>query len=108
VGSVYIPAIFVLNKIDTITIEELDLLSRVPHYVPISAKDEWNFDDLLEKIWTYLDMLRMYGICSGCSMVVIDGLMHSYAWVHFKIHQAQGSNSRLRCASCAATRYVAP
>lgn len=56
----YCPAIYVLNKIDTITIEELDLLSRVPHYVPIAAGLEWNFDDLLEKVWSYLDMNRIY------------------------------------------------
>ena len=31
-------------------VEELDLLDKVPHYVPISAKDEWNFDELMEKI----------------------------------------------------------
>ena len=36
------PCIYVLNKIDAISMEELDLLDQVPHYVPISAKDEWN------------------------------------------------------------------
>ena len=54
---------YVLNKIDAITIEELDLLDRVPHYVPISGKDEWNFDELLEKIWEYAKMFRMYVHC---------------------------------------------
>ena len=96
------PCVYVLNKIDSITIQELDLLDRVrvgsapspavavlvvgtllswrrhclrclscnhccfgdcvcqvPHYVPISAKDEWNFDELLEKIWEYAKMIRM-------------------------------------------------
>jgi small GTP-binding protein len=57
---VYIPALYVLNKIDMITIEELDILDRVPHYSMISAKDEWGLDDLLEKMWTYLDMVRVY------------------------------------------------
>lgn len=56
----YIPCLYVLNKIDTITIEELNLLSRVPHYVPVCAGKEWNFDDLLEKIWKYLNMIRVY------------------------------------------------
>lgn len=46
----YVPALYILNKIDTISIEELDLLARVPHYVPISAKDEWNFDDLMVRV----------------------------------------------------------
>jgi len=59
-NRVYTPCIYVLNKIDAISIEELDLLDKVPHYVPISAKDEWNFDELMEKIWEYLDLIRIY------------------------------------------------
>jgi ribosome-interacting GTPase 1 len=50
----------VLNMIDNITIEELDILSNVPHYVPICAAKEWNFDELLDRIWSYLNMLRIY------------------------------------------------
>ena len=50
-GRVYMPCIYVLNKIDAITVEELELLDKVPHYVPISANKEWNFEELLEKIW---------------------------------------------------------
>jgi len=59
-NRVYVPCIYVLNKIDTITIEELNLLDRIPHYVPICADKEWNFDDLLEKIWQDLNMMRIY------------------------------------------------
>eukprot|EP00924_Labyrinthula_sp_SR-Ha-C_P003878 maker-scaffold_3-snap-gene-7.40-mRNA-1 protein AED:0.24 eAED:0.24 QI:146/1/1/1/0.75/0.6/5/501/371 len=60
-GSVvYMPCIYVLNKIDGISMQELDLLDQVPHYVPISAKDEWNLDELLEKIWEYCKMIRIY------------------------------------------------
>lgn len=36
-NRIYIPAIYVLNKIDQITIEELDLIYKIPHTVPISA-----------------------------------------------------------------------
>eukprot|EP00164_Ancoracysta_twista_P014659 GFYU01023975.1.p1 GENE.GFYU01023975.1~~GFYU01023975.1.p1 ORF type:complete len:367 (-),score=125.47 GFYU01023975.1:484-1584(-) len=59
-NRIYIPCIYVLNKIDQITIEELDLLDRVPHYVPISAHLEWNLDGLLEKVWEYLNLIRVY------------------------------------------------
>lgn len=59
-NRIYTPCLYILNKIDSITIEELDLLSQVPHYVPICARKEWNFDDLLEKIWEYLNMYRVY------------------------------------------------
>lgn len=56
----YIPCIYVLNKIDSITIEELDLLAKIPHHVPISARDEWNLDSLLEEIDKTLGMARIY------------------------------------------------
>lgn len=59
-NRVYIPCLYVLNKVDSITVEELELLDRVPHYIPISAKDEWNFDELLEMIWDYCKIMRMY------------------------------------------------
>ena len=54
------PCIYVLNKIDQITIEELDILSQIPHNCPISAQDEWNLDELLEMIWNYLKLVRIY------------------------------------------------
>ena len=36
-NRVYIPAVYVLNKIDQISIEELDVIYKIPHCVPISA-----------------------------------------------------------------------
>ncbi|KAK7445281.1 TGS domain-containing protein [Colletotrichum acutatum] len=44
----YIPVIYVLNKIDAISIEELDLLYRIPNAVPISSEQGWNIDELME------------------------------------------------------------
>jgi len=61
----YTPCIYVLNKCDAITLEELELLSQVPHYVPICARKEWGFDDLLEKMWNYLNMIRMYVVSTN-------------------------------------------
>jgi len=59
-NRIYCPCLYVLNKVDTITLEELELLARVPHYVMICAYKEWNFDELLEKVWSYLNMMRIY------------------------------------------------
>eukprot|EP01033_Poteriospumella_lacustris_P002595 gene2595-1889_t len=56
----YIPCIYVLNKIDQLTIEELDIIDQMPHHVPISAHHGWNFDELLETIWDYCKMIRIY------------------------------------------------
>ncbi|TGZ82562.1 developmentally regulated GTP-binding protein 1 [Ascodesmis nigricans] len=56
----YIPVVYALNKIDSITIEELDLLYRIPNSVPISSEKGWNVDELLEMMWEKLDLKRIY------------------------------------------------
>lgn len=56
----YIPALYVMNKIDQLTIEELDIIDQMPNYVPISSRDEWNIDELMEAIWNKCNMLRIY------------------------------------------------
>lgn len=47
-------------SVDQISIEELDVIYKIPHCVPISAHHKWNFDDLLEKMWEYLKLIRIY------------------------------------------------
>ncbi|PWN95807.1 P-loop containing nucleoside triphosphate hydrolase protein [Tilletiopsis washingtonensis] len=59
-NRIYIPCIYVLNKIDSITIEELDLLYRIPNSVPISSKMWLNIDELTERMWTELRLVRVY------------------------------------------------
>ncbi|KAK0738361.1 P-loop containing nucleoside triphosphate hydrolase protein [Schizothecium vesticola] len=56
----YIPVIYVLNKIDSISIEELDLLYRIPNAVPISSEHGWNIDELMEAMWEKLNLVRVY------------------------------------------------
>jgi small GTP-binding protein len=59
-SRVYVPAIYVVNKIDCITVEELDVLDALPHYCPVCAYHEWNLDGLVDLIWEYLDLVRVY------------------------------------------------
>ena len=56
----YIPVIYALNKIDAISIEELDLLYRIPNACPISSEHGWNLDELLELMWEKLNLRRVY------------------------------------------------
>ena len=56
----YIPVIYALNKIDSITIEELDLIYRIPNACPISSEHGWNVDELLEQMWEKLQLRRIY------------------------------------------------
>lgn len=56
----YIPVVYCLNKIDAISIEELDLLYRIPNAVPISSEHGWNIDELMEAMWEKLNLKRVY------------------------------------------------
>lgn len=56
----YVPVIYALNKIDSISIEELDILYRIPNAVPISSEHSWNLDELLESMWERLKLVRIY------------------------------------------------
>jgi len=59
-NRVYIPALYVLNKIDAISIEELDLLYKIPHSCPISSREWLNVDELIQMMWETLDLVRVY------------------------------------------------
>jgi len=65
-NRVFIPALYIINKIDKITIEELDLLDQIPNYVMISAGLGWNLDELKERMWEKLDFFRIYTKPKGC------------------------------------------
>lgn len=56
----YIPVLYVFNKIDALTIEELDILDQMPNYVPISSQHGWNIEELMESVWDRCNMLRIY------------------------------------------------
>ncbi|CAL8078776.1 unnamed protein product [Calicophoron daubneyi] len=92
-NRVYIPCIYVLNKIDQISIEELDIICRIPHCVPISAHHKWNFDDLLELMWDYLHLVRIYTKPKGqlpdySAPVILRSLSHTVEDFCNKLHRS--------------------
>ncbi len=48
------------NKIDQISLEEVDRLARQPHSIVTSCEMGLNLDFLLELVWDYLALLRVY------------------------------------------------
>ena len=54
------PCVYAVNKIDAITMEELDVLDAMPHYCPISSHYKWNLDGLMDKVFEYLAITRVY------------------------------------------------
>lgn len=56
----YIKCLYVYNKIDIISIEEVDYISNDPLAACISVHMELGLDILLQKIWKALEMVRIY------------------------------------------------
>nr|XP_027200432.1 GTP-binding protein 128up-like [Dermatophagoides pteronyssinus] len=59
-NRIYVPCIYVMNKVDSVPVEELDVLAKLPNTVFISAKDEWNLDGLVRYTWSRLELIRVY------------------------------------------------
>lgn len=56
----YVKCVYVYNKIDTISIEDVDRLMSIDHNVAISVHFNLGIDVLLERIWEMLGLVRIY------------------------------------------------
>lgn len=56
----YVKCLYAYNKIDTISIEDVDRLMSVDHNVAISVHMNLGIDVLLERIWEMLGLVRIY------------------------------------------------
>eukprot|EP01065_Artemidia_motanka_P020395 TRINITY_DN2440_c2_g1_i1.p1 TRINITY_DN2440_c2_g1~~TRINITY_DN2440_c2_g1_i1.p1 ORF type:complete len:396 (+),score=134.25 TRINITY_DN2440_c2_g1_i1:112-1299(+) len=65
-NRVYMRCIFCYSKIDMATIEDIDALSRQPHSICVSVHWELNLDGLLEMMWDYIELVRVYSKKKGC------------------------------------------
>jgi small GTP-binding protein len=59
-NRVYIKCLYVYNKIDTLSIEEVDELARKPDSVVISIYMKLNIEYMLQMIWDYMGLIRVY------------------------------------------------
>ncbi|CAE7650281.1 DRG1, partial [Symbiodinium microadriaticum] len=56
----YIRCLYVYNKVDTLSIEEVDDLARKPDSVVISVYMKLNLDYMLQRMWDYMGLIRIY------------------------------------------------
>lgn len=56
----YVKCLYVYNKIDTVCIEDVDRLARLPYSTVCSIRMNLNVDTVLELIWEYMGLLRIY------------------------------------------------
>ncbi|KAH8865166.1 Developmentally-regulated GTP-binding protein isoform 3 [Schistosoma japonicum] len=59
-GRVYLSCLYVYNKIDQISLQEVDRLARQPHSVVVSCNLKLNLDYLLEKLWDHLNLIQVF------------------------------------------------
>ncbi|KAL1917557.1 uncharacterized protein VTP21DRAFT_3950 [Calcarisporiella thermophila] len=99
----YIKCLYCFNKIDQITVEEVDRLARQPNTVVVSCENDLNLDYLIEKIWQKLDLIRIYtkkrgefpdfnegiiirngssvaDVCRYIHRSLVDDMRYAYCW----------------------------
>ena len=54
----YVKCLYVFNKIDVCSMEEVDAIARQPDSIPLSCTQRLNLDTLLEMLW---DMMGLVG-----------------------------------------------
>lgn len=62
----YVDALYVYNKIDLVSVEDVDELARRPDSVIISVSMKLNIDYMLKQIWNRLELVRVYTKKRGC------------------------------------------
>ncbi|GLI60341.1 hypothetical protein VaNZ11_002461 [Volvox africanus] len=56
----YIKCLYVYNKVDMCSLEEVDEIARWHNSIPISCSLKLNMDGLLERIWDMMALVRVY------------------------------------------------
>lgn len=56
----YMPCLYVYNKIDAISLEQMDKIARTENTVVISCELGLNLDYLIERIWDDLGLVKIY------------------------------------------------
>ena len=56
----YIKCVYCYNKIDQISIEEIDRLARMDNTIVLSCELDLNMNNVIHMIWHHLNLIRVY------------------------------------------------
>lgn len=108
-NRVYLPCLYVYNKIDQISLEEVDKLARRPHSVVVSCNMRLNLDYLKEMIWEYLNLIMIFTKKPGKAPDFEDGIIlrknSSIEHVCHSIHRAIASIFKYALVWGTSTKY---
>lgn len=71
----YIKCLYVYNKIDSVSLEEVDRLAREPNTVVMSCEIDLGINDVKDEIWYQLNLSRIYTKKRGDKPQFIDPLV---------------------------------
>lgn len=120
-NRIYLRCLYVSNKVDTISLDDVDRLAHQPDSVVISCNERLNLDYLLEKIWEYLDFLRIYTkprgrrpdfndpiiMRSGASMTEVCHRIHRSMVQQFSYGLVWGQSAKHQPQRVGITHFVA-
>lgn len=56
----YVNCVYAYNKIDAVSLEEVDRIAREPNTVVMSVEEDLGVDDVVEEIWHKLNLIKVY------------------------------------------------
>ncbi|KAG8834626.1 Developmentally-regulated GTP-binding protein 2 [Serendipita sp. 400] len=115
----YVPCLYVFNKIDAISLEQVDKLARQDHSMVISCEVGLNLDQLVEKIWDSIGLVKVYtkkrgqhpdlkdpicmrkgatieDVCLGIHRSLVPNFKYALVWVCLSQSPRNGKN--IECA----------
>ena len=75
----YCRCLYVYNKIDQLSIEEVDALARQQDSVPVSCSLDLGCDHLVDRMWDAMQLRRVYTKKTGCKPDLSEPVMLSAA-----------------------------
>eukprot|EP01116_Phalansterium_solitarium_P020436 TRINITY_DN6027_c0_g1_i1.p1 TRINITY_DN6027_c0_g1~~TRINITY_DN6027_c0_g1_i1.p1 ORF type:complete len:365 (-),score=151.61 TRINITY_DN6027_c0_g1_i1:1190-2284(-) len=104
----YLRCVYVYNKIDCLSVEELDKFARQPDSIVVSCNLRLNLDNLLRMIWEYMGLVRVYTkrrgappdfsdaivLRNGATVEDVCGLIHKDLKNQFKYALVWGTSAK--------------
>lgn len=121
----YVDAIFVYNKIDLVSLEDVDELAKRPNSVAISVNMQLNLEYLLKVVWSKLNLVRIYtkkhGAAPdlenpiiltakrrGCKIESVCDLIHREFKDDFKWAYVWGKSAKFSPQTCGLSELIRP
>lgn len=106
----YINCLYVYNKIDSVSLDFLDKLAREPHTVVMSCELDLGIQDVIDRCWKELNLIRIYtkrkGVDPDCSEALIVRSNSTIEDVCDRIHRTLKDTFKYALVWGASARHI--